>query len=88
MDRIEKLETNPRPVGIEPLQGAEVGLFRIRQGDYRIVYSIQDKKLLVLVVRVVHRNRSIRRNIRSERAEYACIYSSQAYLYARATSNA
>lgn len=54
-ERIEKLKTNPRPENIEPLHGQDAGLFRIRQGDYRIVYSIQDKKLLVLVVRIIHR---------------------------------
>lgn len=53
--RIEKLEKNPFPEGCEPLHGADIGLFRIRQGDYRIVYSVQDQKLLVLIVRVVHR---------------------------------
>ena len=55
LGRIEKLGKNPRPNGIEPLQGSDKGLFRIRQGDYRIVYSIQDQKLLVLVVRIAHR---------------------------------
>ncbi len=54
-DRIDKLKKNPRPENIEPLHGSDSGLFRIRQGDYRIVYSIQDKLLLVLIVRVVHR---------------------------------
>lgn len=54
-DRIEKLRTNPRPEGVEPLQGIEKGLFRIRQGNYRIVYSIQDQKLLILILRIVHR---------------------------------
>ncbi len=54
-ERIDKLRTNPRPENVEPLQGGDKGLFRIRQGDYRIVYSIQDQKLLVLIVRVVHR---------------------------------
>ena len=54
-ERIDKLKTNPRPDGVEPLQGAEKGFFRIRQGDYRIVYSIQDQKLLILIVRIVHR---------------------------------
>ena len=54
-ERIDNLRTNPRPENVEPLQGADKGLFRIRQGDYRIVYSIQDQKLLVLIVRVVHR---------------------------------
>lgn len=55
LDRIEKLKENPRPENVEPLHGSDDGLFRIRQGDYRIVYSIQDRKLLVLIVRVVNR---------------------------------
>jgi mRNA interferase RelE/StbE len=54
-ERIEKLAENPRPENIEPLQGSEIGFYRIRQGDYRIIYTIQDQKLLVLIVRVVHR---------------------------------
>jgi mRNA interferase RelE/StbE len=54
-ERIDKLKKNPRPENVEPLQGVEKGLFRIRQGDYRIVYSIQDHKLLILILRVVHR---------------------------------
>lgn len=54
-DRIEKLKTNPRPENIEPLKGVDKGFFRIRQGDYRIVYSIEDHKLIILIVRVVHR---------------------------------
>lgn len=54
-DRIEKLKSNPRPENVEPLQGTNLSLFRFHQGDYRIVYSIQDKKLLlILVVRIVH----------------------------------
>ena len=55
LERVDKLKTNPRPENIEPLRGADKGFFRIRQGDYRIVYSIEDQKLLILVVRVVHR---------------------------------
>lgn len=55
LDRIENLKKNPRPENIEPLHGNDSDLYRIRQGDYRIVYSIQDKRLLVLIVRVVHR---------------------------------
>lgn len=66
-ERIDKLRTNPRPENIEPLRGADRGLFRIRQGDYRIVYSIQDQKLLVLVVRVVFiEKKSIRRSIQNK----------------------
>lgn len=54
-DRIDKLRTNPRTEGVEPLQGKEKGFFRIRQGNYHIVYSIQDQKLVILIVRIVHR---------------------------------
>lgn len=60
-NRIDKLRTNPRPEGVEPLQGTEKGFFRIRQGDYRIVYSIQDQKLLILIVRIVHRKEVYKR---------------------------
>ncbi len=55
VEKIENLATNPRPSNVEPLHGKDDGLFRIRQGDYRIVYSIQDYQLLVLIVRVAHR---------------------------------
>jgi mRNA interferase RelE/StbE len=54
-DRIEKLAKNPRPPNVEPLHGNDDGLFRVRQGDDRIVYAINDKHLLVLIVRVAHR---------------------------------
>lgn len=54
-DRIDKLAKDPRPIGVEPLQGNEKGLMRIRQGDYRIVYNLEDHKLLILIVRVVAR---------------------------------
>jgi mRNA interferase RelE/StbE len=50
-NKIKSLEANPRPDNIEPIKGAK-GLFRIRSGNYRIVYKILDEKLLVLVVRV------------------------------------
>lgn len=54
-DRIDKLRTNPRPEGVESLKGKEKGFYRIRQGDYRIVYSVHDDKLFILIVRIVHR---------------------------------
>ena len=49
-----KLEADPRPADVKKLSG-EDDLYRIRVGDYRIVYQIQDNKLVVLVVRVAHR---------------------------------
>lgn len=48
------LEKGPRQKQAKKLAGMD-DLYRIRVGDYRIVYTIQDKKLLVLVVRIAHR---------------------------------
>ena len=45
---------SPRDLG-KPLQGPLKGLFRYRIGDYRVVYLVQDDKLVILVVRVGHR---------------------------------
>ena len=53
-ERVAKLES-PRSLG-QALQGSEFGVYwRYRVGDYRIVCEIQDKKLVVLVVRIGHR---------------------------------
>ena len=53
VSRIEALATNPRPPGCEKLSGQEQ--YRIRQGKYRILYTIDDKQVVVVVVRVGHR---------------------------------
>ena len=53
LDRIEMLADDPRPPGSEKLTGQE--RYRVRQGLYRIVYSIQDNELTVWVVKVGHR---------------------------------
>jgi len=52
--KIDALATNPRPSGVIKLKG-EDNLYRIRAGDYRIVYTIEDEKLFILVVKVGHR---------------------------------
>ena len=51
---IDKLAVNPRPPGIRRLHG-DPDLYRIRVGNYRIVYTIRDNVLLVLVVAIGHR---------------------------------
>ena len=51
--RIQKLAEDPRPPGCEKLSGSEH--YRVRQGQYRIVYSIFDDLVLVEVVKVGHR---------------------------------
>jgi len=53
-DAIEELRSNPRPAGVVKLAGDE-NLWRIRIGDYRVVYEIHDDRLIVLVLRVAHR---------------------------------
>ena len=53
-DAIGGLASNPRPLGCLKMQG-EDGLYRIRVGDHRIIYQIQDAVLFVLVVRIGNR---------------------------------
>jgi mRNA interferase RelE/StbE len=53
LQRIKMLEDNPRPLGCEKLTGRE--RYRVLQGRYRIVYSIQDDELTVWIVKVGHR---------------------------------
>jgi mRNA interferase RelE/StbE len=51
---IDALSTNPRPHGPVKLTD-EDDLFRLRVGEYRVVYKIQDRQLIVLIVAVGHR---------------------------------
>ena len=51
---IDSLAATPRPYGSEKLSGTDQ-LYRLRVGDYRIVYTVEDDRLLVLVVKVGHR---------------------------------
>jgi mRNA interferase RelE/StbE len=53
MQRIRSLADEPRPVGCEKLSGQE--RYRIRQGAYRVIYAIEDDRLIVLIVKVGHR---------------------------------
>jgi mRNA interferase RelE/StbE len=50
----QALADNPRPTGCTKLAG-ESGLYRIRSGNYRIIYQIQDARLVITVVKVGHR---------------------------------
>jgi mRNA interferase RelE/StbE len=53
IEAIKGLAQAPRPRGIEKVK--ITGLWRIRQGDYRIIYAIDDSEHLITVVRVGHR---------------------------------
>ena len=54
LEKIDSLYENPRPIGSEKLTGQE--RYRIRQGNYRIVYSIKGYELTVWVVKIGHRS--------------------------------
>ena len=53
LDAVKGLANSPRPKGVEKIKTA--GLWRVRQGDYRIVYSIDDSQKNVTVLRIGHR---------------------------------
>ena len=53
LERIEALAEDPRPPGCEKLSGQQK--YRLRQGRYRILYSVQDDALTIWVVKVEHR---------------------------------
>ena len=52
-DAIDVLAEVPRPNGVKKMAG--VNAWRIRVGDYRVVYSIEDRQLVVEVIRIRHR---------------------------------
>lgn len=50
-NEIDSLKSNPRPHGCKKLKGTD-NLYRIRSGDYRVIYQVQDRVLIVLVIRI------------------------------------
>jgi len=54
VEKIRSLSDQPRPHGIEKLSGQE--RYRIRQGDYRIIYAIDDAGLMVEIYKIGHRS--------------------------------
>jgi len=52
-ERIQKLGSEPRPQGCQKLSGQE--RYRVRQGVYRIIYSIEDQIRIVSIVKIAHR---------------------------------
>jgi mRNA interferase RelE/StbE len=53
--RLENLGANPRPRGCKKLKGGDKE-WRIRVGDYRVVYTVDDARLMVEVTRIRHRS--------------------------------
>ena len=58
--RIDALREDPRPSGARQLQG-EDHLYRLRVGDYRVIYSIEGRRLVVVVVKIGHRREVYRK---------------------------
>lgn len=52
--KIEALREEPRPAGSAKLKGS-IDFYRIRHGDYRIIYKIQKKVLIIVIIRIGHR---------------------------------
>lgn len=58
LTKIELLSKNPRPAGCKKLKGAHDDLWRIRIGEYRVIYSIIDSDIRIEIVTVRHRSQA------------------------------
>ncbi len=59
---LDGLEQDPWPAGHKKLKGSKETFFRIRVGDYRVVYLVEDERLVVVLVRIGHR-KEVYRNL-------------------------
>ncbi len=57
---IKALSENPRPQGVRKLSGEMQGVWRLRVGEFRILYDIDDNKDLVIILAVLHRRDAYR----------------------------
>ncbi len=57
LSKIETLERNPRPAGCKKLKGGE-DLWRIRIGDYRVIYSISQREVRIEIITIRHRSQA------------------------------
>ena len=58
---IDSLAENPFPHGYLKLEGLESKLYRIRKGDYRIIYSVEHQIVTVTILKIAHRKKVYRR---------------------------
>ena len=54
IERIKLLQVQPRPSGSEKL-ASRLSLYRVRQGNYRVIYSVDDQSHVVDIIKVGHR---------------------------------
>lgn len=52
--KIQLLATSPFSPGVTKLRGS-IDLYRLRHGDYRIIYQVKDKQLIIIVIKIGHR---------------------------------
>ena len=64
VDRVLALAREPRPPGCVKLSG-QAQLYRVRQGRYRIVYAIEDDRLMIIVIRIADRKEVYRKGRRT-----------------------
>ncbi|TVR80850.1 MAG: type II toxin-antitoxin system RelE/ParE family toxin [Chitinophagaceae bacterium] len=55
VDNIDLLAQNPRPEGSKKIKGTKLNLWRIRIGNYQVVYDIQDKIKIIEIIKIGHR---------------------------------
>jgi mRNA interferase RelE/StbE len=55
INKVESLAKNPFSSGCKALQGELVGYYRIRSGNYRIIYSVDKEKVIILILKIGHR---------------------------------
>lgn len=63
---IKTLAEDPRPAGCRPVKGADKGTYRVRVGDYRVIYAVLDdeEEQVVIVARVARRSERTYRRLR------------------------
>ena len=54
IELIQTLAFKPLPQGVRKLMG-EQNIYRVRQGNYRVIYELRNKKLIILVLKIGHR---------------------------------
>ncbi|MHC5822841.1 MAG: type II toxin-antitoxin system RelE family toxin [Nostoc sp.] len=52
--KLEELALNPRPEDAHALKDTDERLYKLRLGEYRIIYQIQDQPLLLTVIKIAH----------------------------------
>ncbi len=60
---IKGLAENPRPAGCLPVKTAPPGTYRVRVGDYRVIYTVLDDEQVIVVARVARRGESTYRGL-------------------------